>query len=87
MGCDTGKFLLGFGIGAVMGFLAHKYSKTPHARKIRMDLHRSWRDIETATNNVLNDAVHKSKHTGAKVAGMVADKANEVQEYLTEPEK
>ncbi len=84
MSCDKGKFWLGLGLGAAIGAVAYHYSRTARAQKMKADLLTSLQEIEVAAEEAFGNAKQKTKDSGAKVAGKVAEKALELQERLKE---
>ena len=82
MGCNSGKFWLGIGIGTVVGALAYHCSRTARAQKAKADVLDAIADIELAAEAAIDVAKHKAKANGIKVADKIATKANEVKDKL-----
>ena len=83
MECGNTKFLVGLG-GSAIGALVYHFSRTAKAKKLKNDVFNALHEIEADAEAAMEDAKVKAVKTGAKVAGKVADKANEVKEKLSE---
>ena len=81
MECGNTKFLVGLGLGSAIGALVYHFSRTAKAKKLKNDVFNALHEIEADAEAAMEDAKVK---TGAKVAGKVADNANEVKEKLSE---
>ena len=81
MECGSTKFLVGLGIGSAIGALVYHFSRTAKAKKLKNDVFNALREIEA---DAMEDAKAKAVKAGVKVAGKVADKANDVKEKLSE---
>ena len=83
MECGNAKFLVGLGLGSAIGALVYHFSRTAKAKKLKNDVFNALHEIEADAEAAMEDAKVKAVKTGAKVAGKVADKANEVKEKLS----
>ena len=77
MECGSTKFLVGLGIGSAIGALVYHFSRTAKAKKLKNDVFNALREIEADAETAMEDAKAKAVKAGVKVAGKVADKANE----------
>ena len=84
MMCDSGKFWLGLGLGSALGILAYHCSRTARGQQVKAQLLSSLQDLEVAAEEALVNAKHKTRETGANIAGKVAEKALHMKEILTE---
>lgn len=84
MECGNTKFLLGLGIGSAIGALVYHFSRTAKAKKLKNDVLNALHEIEIDAEKAMEEAKVKAARTGVKVAGKVADTANEVKEKLGE---
>ena len=80
MECGSTKFLVGLGIGSAIGALVYHFSRTAKAKKLKNDVFNALREIEADAETAMEDAKAKA----VKVAGNVADIANDVKEKLSE---
>lgn len=84
MGCGNAKFLVGLGIGSAIGALAYHFSRTAKAKKLKSDVFDVLHEIEADAETAMEDTKVKAVKAGARVAGKVAEKANEVKDKLNE---
>ena len=96
MECGSTKFLVGLGIGSAIGALVYHFSRTAKAKKLKNDVFNALHEIEADAElavveaieadaeTAMEDAKAKAVKAGVKVAGKVADKANDVKEKLSE---
>lgn len=82
MGSGNAKFLLGLGIGSVIGALVYHFSRTARAKKLKNEVFNTLHEIEADAALALAGAKGKVVKVGSKVAGKVADKATEVKGKL-----
>lgn len=84
MECGNSKFLIGLGVGSAIGALVYHFSRTAKAKKLKNDVLKALHEIEVEAESAMEEAKVKAAKTGVKVAGKVAEKANEVKEKLSE---
>lgn len=82
MGSGNAKFLVGLGIGSVIGALVYHFSRTARAKKLKNEVFNTLHEIEADAALALVGAKGKVVKVGSKVAGKVADKATEVKGKL-----
>lgn len=78
------KFVLGLAIGSAIGALVRHYSHTARAKQLKIDVLKALHEIEVDAEIAMKEAKVKAAKTGVKVAGVVAEKANNVKEKLSE---
>lgn len=78
----SAKFLIGVGIGSVIGALICQFSRTSKAKQLKIDVLNVLHEIETDAESSWLNAKEKAMRTGSKMAAKVADKATEMKEKL-----
>lgn len=85
MGCKHGNFLIGLGIGSIIGAVVCRLSRTAKARQLESQIfeaiHRIGRDAHEACACAEQKAMNfglKTVETGAEVADKVAEEADKL---------
>ncbi len=84
MGSNNSNFWLGLGIGAVIGALAYRSSRTEEAKKLKDKVRSQFRKMNSHAEVMADAAKEKALGTGTKVADKVADTAIYVAERADE---
>lgn len=85
MECRHGNFLIGLGLGSIIGAVVYRLSRTARARQLESEIcdaiHRIGRDAEAAAACAERKAMNldlKTVETGAEIADKVAAEADKM---------
>ena len=77
MKCKESHFLIGLGIGSVVGALVYHFSRTPRAERLRREMCHAIHKAGSEAKDMFHTAEEEALHAGTKVADKVADEAHE----------
>lgn len=80
MECKNCNFLLGLGVGAVVGALVYHFSCSSKAQKMKHDVCHAFHKIGHEAENMINTAKDEVVEVGAKVVNKIADSTDKVAE-------
>lgn len=84
MGSNNSHFLLGLGLGALIGAMVYHGSKSPQAKKLKDTVYNKFKKINGQVEVMADAAKEKALDKGTKVADKVADTAIYVAERTDE---
>ncbi len=80
MKTGSSKFLLGLGLGSIVGILAYRFSQTPKYKQLKDKVCETLHHVGNHTDDMMEVAKEKVVDAGVKVADKVAEGANDVAE-------
>ena len=80
MKCKESHFLIGLGIGSVVGALVYHFSRTPRAERLRREMCHAIHKAGSEAKDMFHTAEEDALHAGTKVADKVADEVHEAAE-------
>ncbi|MEL5893288.1 YtxH domain-containing protein [Bacteroides sp. GD17] len=80
MKCKESHFLIGLGIGSVVGALVYHFSRTPRAERLRREMCHAIHKAGSEAKDMFHTAEEEALHAGTKVADKVADEVHEAAE-------
>ena len=80
MKCKESHFLIGLGVGSVVGALVYHFSRTPRAERLRREMCHAIHKAGSEAKDMFHTAEEEALHAGTKVADKVADEAHEAAE-------
>lgn len=76
MGCKNSNFLIGLGIGSVVGALVYHFSRTAKAQKLESDICQAIHKLGGEAKDLLRTAEEKAMNAGTKAADKMDDEAH-----------
>lgn len=73
MACKDSHFLIGLGLGSILGAVAYGFARTSRAKRLKAEVFDILHKIEGHTEDLLESAKEKAFNAGEKVADKVAD--------------
>ncbi len=73
------KFLIGLGVGAVLGALAYRFSSSAKAKQLRIKVDHALHRVSGEAEDFFDTAKEKALKAGTKVADKVAEKADDMR--------
>lgn len=80
MKCKESHFLIGLGIGSIVGALVYHFSRTPRAERLRREMCHAIHKAGSEAKDMFHTAEEEALHAGTKVADKVAGEAHEAAE-------
>lgn len=80
MTCKNSHFLIGLGLGSILGALAYGFSRTERAKRMKAEAFKVLNKIEEHTENLLETTKEKALYAGEKVADKVANETSVLAE-------
>ncbi|WP_418699266.1 YtxH domain-containing protein [Bacteroides sp.] len=80
MRCKNSNFLIGLGIGSVVGALVYHFSHTPRAARLRSEMCHAMHKAGSEAREAFHAAEEEALHAGVKAADKMADEAHEAAE-------
>lgn len=76
MTCKDSHFLIGLGVGSILGAMAYRFARSSRAKKMKAEVFDALNRIEGHTETLLETAKEKALYAGEKVADKVADESS-----------
>lgn len=73
------NFLIGLGVGAVLGALAYRFSSSTKAKQLRIKVDHALHKVGGEAEEFLDSAKEKALKAGTKVVDKVAEKADDMR--------
>lgn len=80
MTCKDSHFLIGLGVGSILGALAYGFARSARAKKMKAEVSDALHRIEGHTECLIESAKEKALYAGEKVADKVANETSVIAE-------
>ncbi len=78
MTCKDSHFLIGLGVGSILGALAYGFARSSRGKRMKAEVCDALHRIEGHTEDLLEAAKEKALYAGERVADRVADETSAI---------
>jgi len=80
MACKDSHFLIGLGVGSILGAMAYGFARSARAKRMKAEVCDALHRIEGHTEDLLEAAKEKALYAGERVADRVANETTVIAE-------